>query len=182
MPFNTFMISSKNLMKRLLISLCGLALVAAGCFTKPPATLENQTTYTNTEYGFAFDYPAERMEVRDRPQNDQRRWPFSGIDTDFFSSIRDLSPKSNGAPINIANMHATQGKDVVAFVEALDAEPEVNILSQEEVRMGQVPMTKLVVSTPAGMDRHIYFFFSKSSLIIFSIALGESSNLEQVLK
>jgi hypothetical protein len=171
-------------MKRLLISLLLIPVLAGwGCAPKPPsAPPEKTAAYTNIEYGFAFDYPVERMEVRDRPNNDQRRSPYLGIDTDFFVSVRDLSPKAMGQAINIVNFHAANDLGVADFIRALDQEPDVKIISEESVTMGEIPMTKVVSTTQAGIDKHHYLFSSKNSLVIVSISLTEHGNFEPVLQ
>lgn len=170
-------------MKRLLISLCVLGLVGWGCPSPAPATPgEKVEAYTNAQYGFVFDYPVERMEVRDRPDDENRRSPYVGIDTDFFMSVRDLTPKANGAFINIVNFHAVKDLEVAAFVRALDKEPGVEIVSEESVTMGQGPMTKIVSTTQAGIDKYHYLFETKDSIVVISIALAEQSNFESVLQ
>ncbi len=171
-------------MKRLLISLLFVpVLVGWGCTPKPPsAPPEKTATYTNSEYGFAFEYPVERMETRDRPQGENRLNPYVGMDMDFFMSVRDITPKANGQAWNIVNFFAVKDLGVEAFVRALDGGPGVDILSQETLTIGQVPMTKIVSTTPAGIDKHDYLFSSKGSRIIVSIALAEHGNFEPVLK
>lgn len=171
-------------MKRLLISLCALALLGAGCFSQGPVAVEPAfdvaNTYSNTEFGFAFDYPKE-YDVNVRP-DDVRPDTYAGLDVDFFASFRDIvrDPK----PTNIFRLYALPGETGDGFEAAILASGSdtTEVTAREEVWINDIDMTRLVNTTDIGSDKVHYLFERDGVLIVISVFIGEITAAEPIIE
>jgi hypothetical protein len=166
-------------MKSLLISLGILMLVGAGCFSvgnlpeEYESPFENPNTYTNTEFGFALDYP-ETHDVNVRG-DDVRSQEYVGIEMEFFASLRDMV-REDGTPENIFWMYAKEGLSVEEFTDALvnTGNGHVAISSTETATYNDIEMTKVESTTEVDMPKLHYLFDRNGTTIVLSIFLHEN--------
>lgn len=164
-------------------------LVGAGCLGGSQGTgeyvspFEDGNVYTNTEFGFAFDYPRE-FDVHVRP-DETRPYEYLGMDVDFFTSFRDIA--RDVKPTTIFFLYSVDKLSVDEFTATLDAtdqteENEVQIVSVEEVQFNDIEMTKIESTTALGTPKFHYLFDLDGTTIIVSIFLAETTAAQPTLE
>jgi len=173
-----------NLMKRLLISLCAVALLGAGCLGFGPResafvpVFENGGVYTNSEFGFVLEYPSE-LEVRVRP-DDVRESTYLGMDVDFFASLRDIT--RDDSSINIAYFFSIPELTLDEFTAALEASSEnVEVVSVEDFQANDLSMKKIVSTTDIEIDKQHYLFEHGGTTILLSVFLEEEAVFDPIV-
>lgn len=169
-------------MKRLssTLLLAAILFTGFGCAPKEE-TVSTQTTYENTQYGFALTYDTAVTELRVRPDT-VREDEYLGIPVDFFVSIRNFVP--NEKPENLAFLYAAKALTVEEFTQALTASDPANVqvVSTSEETVNGTVFTKVVSTTAALDDKTHYLWMNGETTLIFSVFLLKEELWQEVFQ
>ncbi len=170
-------------MKKLFAAIALIALTGFGCATtqsSAPAG-EKSSTYQNTQYGYAFDYPEhDEVHVRDEAVRPDL---YLKHPVDFYASLRDAHRPKEEKPVNLAYFFAAKDWTLAQFKQALlESGPNVAVKSMEPVVINHVTFTKVVSTTDLGIDKIHYLLDRNGTLLVFNVFIREDANFENVFK
>lgn len=146
-----------------------------------PVDVPTWEDYTNSEFGFMFQYPGKYTIKEKDPE---QLTDYTGIDMRFVMSMVDPTRGEKEDPILF--VYWTDQYDLEQFKQAnLDIyvnDEGIEYIEETKINQGGYELTKLVNTTAISNNKIHYIRERDDGLLIFSVFLFEYQNFEKVFE
>lgn len=146
-----------------------------------PVDVPTWEDYTNSEFGFMFQYPGKYLVKEKDPE---QTTGYAGIDMRFVMSLVDPTRGEKEDPLVF--VYWTDQYDMEQFRQAnLDIyvrDEGIEYIEETTVNQGGYELIKLVNTTAINNNKIHYIHETEDGLLIFSVFLFEYQNFDKVLE